>query len=145
MYYSMYQALKQAISPTEGAVNVEWFNNQYEAGRLAGAEAVLVEFDPLEAGRQVKAGGQPSIGIRLHVVRRLTAEGSGGADAGAVAISDSVIREHEALARQTAEAVEGLTLPFDGGLTRPVRLTAYEQVYKHNGWLVGLLTLRTKG
>lgn len=60
MYYSMYQALKQAILSTEGAVNVEWFNNQYEAGRLAGAEAVLVEFDPLEAGRQVKAGSPPS-------------------------------------------------------------------------------------
>lgn len=145
MYYNTYQALKQAITPEGGNIPVEWFNNQYEAGRLATSNAVLVEFEPLEINRATKLGGQTSIGIRLHVVTAVTPEVAGIEPLPAASIPDALPEQNEALAHQVSEAAEGITLPFGEKVTRALQLTGWEQVTKHNGWIVSVVSFRTKG
>lgn len=137
MFYNLYKALKTAITPIEGVQDIQWFNAQYE-GIIHIAPCVLIEFSPLVITRETKLTNQTAITIRLHVVSEVISESDNN-------VSDAQVEEHEALAHQVLDAVDGLRMPFEDSVTRPLQQTGWTHNHKYNGWMVTLIDLKTKG
>lgn len=137
MYYSLYKALKEAITRVEGVEDVQWFNAQYE-GIIHAAPAVFVEFSPLVITRATKATHQTAIALRLHILSEVISESDNS-------VPDEQVEQHEALAQRVLEAVEDLHLPFETSETRALELCGWTHHHKYKGWMATWLDLKTKG
>jgi len=133
----MYQAIQMALQSVDGLEDIQLYNNQFE-GLIGTTPVVYVEFDPLVINNATKMASQTEIGIHLHVVTEVNGMQEGH-------ISDQLVEEHFALTDEVLEVMEGYTLPFDGGSTRPLQLVGWTPQYKYNGWIVTIIDLKTKG
>lgn len=133
----MYQALKTALVQVENLEDVQWYNNQYE-GIIDIAPVVYVEFAAIEIDPVARMSGQTDLGIQLHVVTEIVSEREGH-------IPDSVVEEHQVLAEEIVETLEGLCLPFMNETTAPLELAGWNSENRYNGWLVTMINLTTKG
>lgn len=131
MYYEMYNALKGAIAGVEGVTGVEWFTNQYEGAAPADGR-IYVEGMALVPAAGSKEGGRMTVQIRLHV------SSSAGES------REAMLAANDALADRVLSAVEGLPLPYGGGMTRGLELSSWSYLPKVADGMVTLVELRAK-
>lgn len=118
--------------------DIQWFNNQYD-GEIHAAPAIFIEFSPLVVTPRTKQAEEVDIQVRLHVV----SEVMNGADGD---VQDADVVEHERIALMALRALEWCRFDFgEEGETRAMRLAEWSHNHVYNGWMVTLVTLKTKG
>lgn len=154
MYYELYKSAREQVAevfgltvdPANGQVsgaltgglqNIQWLGGQYESG-IGATPCLLVEFLPLVVNRQGKQSEAAEIGLRLHVVSDVAVDAVGN-------VADAPVAAHEALAHRVLNALEDVPLTFQHAQTRPLRLSGWTHHHRHNGYMVTLIDLKTKG
>lgn len=154
MYYELYTSVRRQVAegfgltvdPENGQVSgalagglqdVKWLGGQYESG-IGATPCLLVEFLPLVVNRQSKQSDVAEIGLRLHVVSDVAVDEAGN-------VADAAVAAHEALAHRVLDVLEDVSLLFQNAETRPLRLSGWTHHHRHNGYMVTLIDLKTKG
>ena len=152
MLYELFRQIRQALAGEFGLEfdeygtlfagdgadvrDIQWYAKQYE-GVIHAVPALLIEVGKLEFTALTKTRQSTPVRMTVHVVTDIESESDGNTP-------DTAIREHEAIAVRAKEALEGITLDFDGERTRPVRVTGWEFIPRYEGWMVTLIDLETK-
>jgi len=141
MLYPIYTAIKQQLKTidTENKfAGIEWYNVQYES-TIAKTPRIFVEFpEELKFDQITKDSKRAPIKIQLHIVSQAIA----GADG---AIADSIVEEHENVAKIAKKALCQFTPTYDGvKLTKPLQLYSWKHYHKYKGYMITMLVFTCK-
>lgn len=129
MLYETFDSVRTLLRAVPELKTVQWYNAQYE-GVIYVSPVAFVEFPehiPLDqvAGLVSRA----DFALRLHIVSACTAAQDGS-------IADNIIQEHEAIAAQVMDILQGKQVRMRASTSTRLMPSGWQHYHKYKGWMV---------
>lgn len=132
MLYPIYTAVKDRLNIL--AQHTEWYNVQYE-GTILRQTGLFIEFpDELKFDPESKSMRRTPVKIRVHYYSKAMQTQDG--------ISDSVVLDHETIAREVMDLLDGFT-PTNGSCKR-MMFMGWKHWHRWKGWMVTFIDFTAK-
>lgn len=136
MLYETFTSVREKLKTISELKAVQWYNAQYE-GTIYVSPIAYVEFPeriPLDqiAGTACKANAA----LRIHIASAVVS----GQDS---SISDDIIQEHEAIAEQVLDTLNGKQLRMRQSKTTSLVPSGWQHYHKYKGFLITFVDFTT--
>lgn len=136
MLYETFDSVREQLKTVQGLKAIQWYNAQYE-GTIYVSPIAYVEFPeriPLDqiAGTVCKANAA----LRIHIASAVVA----GQDS---SISDDIIQEHEIIAEQVLDTLNGKQLRMRQSKTTSLVPSGWQHYHKYKGFLITFVDFTT--
>lgn len=136
MLYETFNSVREQLKTVQGLKAIQWYNAQYD-GTIYVSPIAYVEFPeriPLDriAGTAFKANAA----LRIHIASAVVS----GQDS---TIPDDIIQEHEAIAEQVLDALNGKQLRMRQSKTTGLVPSGWQHYHKYKGFLITFVDFTT--
>ena len=129
MLYETFDSVRELLKAIPQLKTVQWYNAQYD-GIIYVSPVAFVEFPERIPLDQVAGSvSRADFALRIHIVSACTAAQDGS-------ISDNVIQDHEAIASQVQDILQGKQIRMAGSTSTSLVPSGWQHYHKYNGWMV---------
>lgn len=129
MLYETFDSVRELLKAIPQLKTVQWYNAQYE-GVIYVSPVAFVEFPERIPLDQVAGSvSRADFVLRIHIVSACTAAQDGS-------ISDNVIQDHEAIAGQVQDILQGKQIRMAGSTSTCLVPSGWQHYHKYKGWMV---------
>ena len=129
MLYETFDSVRDLLKAIPQLKTVQWYNAQYD-GVIYVSPVAFVEFPERIPLDQVAGSvSRADFALRIHIVSACTAAQDGS-------ISDNVIQDHEAIAGQVQDILQGNQIRMAGSTSTSLVPSGWQHYHKYKGWMV---------
>ncbi|RHO73411.1 hypothetical protein DW083_06075 [Parabacteroides sp. AF48-14] len=129
MLYETFDSVRELLKAIPQLKTVQWYNAQYD-GIIYVSPVAFVEFPERIPLDQVAGSvSRADFALRIHIVSACTAAQDGS-------ISDNVIQDHEAIASQVQDILQGKQIRMAGSTSTSLVPSGWQHYHKYKGWMV---------
>ena len=129
MLYETFDSVRGLLKAIPQLKTIQWYNAQYD-GVIYVSPVAFVEFPERIPLDQVAGSvSRADFALRIHIVSACTAAQDGS-------ISDNVIQDHEAIASQVQDILQGKQSRMVGSTSTSLVPSGWQHYHKYKGWMV---------
>ena len=129
MLYETFDSVRGLLKAIPQLKTIQWYNAQYD-GVIYVSPVAFVEFPERIPLDQVAGSvSRADFVLRIHIVSACTAAQDGS-------ISDNVIQDHEAIASQVQDILQGKQIRMVGSTSTSLVPSGWQHYHKYKGWMV---------
>ncbi|RHR56608.1 hypothetical protein [Parabacteroides sp. AF17-28] len=129
MLYETFDSVRGLLKAIPQLKTIQWYNAQYD-GVIYVSPVAFVEFPERIPLDQVAGSvSRADFALRIHIVSACTAAQDGS-------ISDNVIQDHEAIASQVQDILQGKQIRMVGSTSTSLVPSGWQHYHKYKGWMV---------
>lgn len=129
MLYETFDSVRALLSVITDLKTIQWYNAQYE-GVIYVSPVAFVEFpERIPLSQVTGTVSRADLALRIHIVSACTALQDGS-------IADNIIQEHEAIAEQVINTLQGKQIKLKASTSTSLVSTGWQHYHKYKGWMV---------